>query len=510
MGGRIGKGARFLGKKSQNVLANASFKQKLAAKRMIAGDIKGGARDLFLETVQKEGKPVFDKVYKRFVSYGIDKVTGKFGGKAAFFKEIMPPDSQTNGKENLLISMDQNSKLLQLGTEKIQIFPKKVETGVPSSKTLLEQAVENGTSTNVLYDSSTAAVGDNYYYLRPQLNTGSGFGQRGFTMLGRPSYVTYRDVLQFVDTANLQSAWSEKVRQSALAAILHTRFFLRIRNQAAFQRAKVKVHLLKYSPSSLSSSSDYATDMIQNVFWPNINNQSTTAEERQRKVNFTDQFTNTSLVGAPSTAEGLLNYTGFVAMDTRGPGLMSSGHFKEYYKIVHTSEQILGPGDFMHFTHIHNFGSGIDISKLMGAGSSIDQDKEKEVSYVYLLEYKGMPCEAIYNNPTTGLEQRIGIGPTLLSFEMEKQITFVNAPTSNRELGPIGFATDCLIRVFSHRDVQNSQEGSLRRPFNLPVQRWSNSGSPASGNFGISQMTDRAFLTTVHQAGPGPVTDLIP
>jgi len=424
---------------------------------------------------------------------------------------ITPPNNgvrQKDSTDDTKIVHDVTVKALVLASDPAQEYRRKIETGRPTSKALLRAAKENGKTSRILFDSYNSAVTDGYHFTRKQLTFGTGFNQRGFTVLGVPAFMNYGDVLGVVD-ATVNTGPSVFKMQTLLAGIMSSKTEMLIRNQSAYLTCDVKVHLVSKECGEFN---DPTEDFNKNVSHTDVNAENLPAELRNRRLPVIYQYSSNVYEAGSS---GLAEYfppSRTLSFDTTTKGniLSHSPHFKENYNICGTVTQKLGPGDFFRFSHVHHYGSGFDMANVYAAKAPVgltDPEYAKETSYFYIVEYKGRVCEATYNN-NGQYEARIGTAPVILNTEIRKSVTFANVPTSGVDQSNSGISPRCLVRVFEQSSVPVLT--SARRDFNLNLNQWTVAATPAADTFVIQVGSDKTIRTETHSAGNTNATDIVP
>lgn len=465
------------------------------------------------KSIERQKKPSFDSVAP-FVEEKRRKRDFKIRtsvGTSFHVGPIPPPANgtrQDDSSDDTKMIHKVEVKSIVMGSDPSQEFRRKIETGRPTTKSLLRAAKENGTTRRIIYDSYNSAITDGLHFTRKQLTVGTGFNQRGFTVFGAPAYMTYGDMLGITDT-NLNNTQSAFKMQTLLAGIMSSKTEMLLRNQSAHLRAYVRVHLVSMQCGEVN---DPVLDMSNNVSHGDVNAESIPADLKNKRMPVIYQYTDNRLeTGSTGTVE-LFPPSRTLSFDTTTKGniLGQSPYFKENFKICATVSQNLGPGDFFRFSHVHHYGSGFDLANLYSEKSLTGPDDPgyaKETSYFYIVEYKGHTCEATFNN-AGAFEARIGTAPVLLNAEIRKSVRFVNAPNSGQDQTNSGVAPRCLLRVFEQSSLPNIVE--QRRDFNSDLANWTTITTPALGLYVIQVSSDRTLRGDVNQAGNSNATDIVP
>lgn len=432
-----------------------------------------------------------------------------------------PAGSDDNDKRiHIHVTHDVKVQNLMLGSETVSVFKQKVETGIPSSRALKRLAKENGTTSLTLFDTKVNRQGITpQHYKRDQLTVGTGFDQKGLTVYDENSIVTYKDMFNLMAMEDNATAGVPSISyQKILASVLNTRNEFSIRNQSAHLKAKVIIHLCKYRRGI--SGDSYLFGLANDVFVPDIFGEQSNQGKRT-EIPGIYQFTDTRIESSSVATEGFNNYSLSVDYDPSVPSIFSySPFFKEHYEIVKSEGQMLGPGDFYNFSHVHHFGPGFDITKIYGqapVAGVLENLNDIPTSYFYMIEYVGEQSEISYLNPTdNNFEAHIGRSPVILSLEMKKKITFINSEKNPEDIQASGITTarNMHVRYFNKRDVNLGLipfGGTERlRKFNLPLDKWSTAGTPPAGSYVLAVASDRSIRTDTHAAGNSTATDMVP
>nr|UOF80149.1 putative capsid protein [Cressdnaviricota sp.] len=473
----------------------------------------------------------FDNAYETMTSGVMPKdehitVKGKkrtFGDIAQTATEtlldmITKPETMTAILDKVLgVSYPTSGSTVNLGNDKIFHYRKVFETGAPPSKALRILAKQNGVTTKTIFDTKTAKQSESNsfdFLSRKMLTTGTGFNQRGMTYFGSNSFIDIRDILFNINANPIASAKPEGY-QTILASVLRSRCDFLMRNQSALHKAMVRVMVFKYKNSNEYPTAD-SVALLESCLWPNttLGPDDPTVDDKRDKVVYMYQYNNPRIETLPSNTASIENKIISVDYTTKGQFLKSSTRFRKSFELVHSHTQTLGPGDFYGFSHVHNYGPGVNVMDYLSETTSITQFDTPDLllpsSYVVMFEYKGSQCECTYNNgqPTEQYEQHIGSAPVTLSFEMRKKLTYVNEDLSGADTGTQGFTPNCHVRVFIKQNPDSL--GTKNKEFNLNLEKWVGSTVPAAGFFGITSSTERAFSATTHQAGNAANTDITP
>jgi len=460
--------------------------------------VKGLEKPTFSNVAKFIGDTKSKKNYRIKTSVGVNFSVGK----------ITPPAGlgQEDDGKSIHITHDVKVKTLILGSDPVKQYSKKIETGVPSAKAIVQAAKQNGTTTATLFNTKTATVTDKEYFSRDQLTFGTGFNQKGITVPGDNAYVTYEDMRALTQGTTADEAMAANKLQRIMASVLQSRTEFTLRNQSAHLRAHIKVHLVTHKPG-LNALFSPIEDMNTSVFYSSLTSVDTAA--RRTKIPNSFQYTEGKLESSGSTSETAApNQMFSVDVDPSVSVLNYSPYFKEHFEIVGTVNQMLGPGDFLNFAHVHHYGQGFDITKIYAAApvsNLLDNLRNKPVSYFYMIEYKGYPCEVTYNRAGK-YEHHIGTNPVILSSEMRKKLVYVNPNRSMDALTFVGVEDKMHFRVFT--PTVDAEIGGLNKKFNLNLFDWTGVASPADTKYVIQVASDRTLRTDVHVAGNANASDI--
>lgn len=470
------------------------------------------AIDAIKRRAVKEGLDfAFDQLHKVATSTGSDNLRVTMNGKTKSFGQVPPPTNGDN-REHAKVTMHGPIKLLALGSEKLQVYERSVETGVPTTKTLKGLIKENGKTDYTIFDSKNTSTSDTYNLTRKQLTIGTGFEQRGYTAFGRPTYMITEDIYSKVLDIPPAALPSNVADMRLFASILNSSTEFMFRNQSAYHRAKMKVHLCSYE---YKETNGFAQDPIQaladNVGWYDINQISPLPADQKRKIPVYLQYENQGLSLGNSNESNFPSLAWDIDMTNKGSGIKSSPYFRQHYKIVDTQGVVLGPGDFLKYKHTHHYGGGVDVTAVMAENAVPEfRNISQHLHYFYLLEYVGLPCEVTYatGNNTGGIDYDayIGTSPVILSTEVKKSMSYVNFAMDKVTTTMNTLIPPCHIREFITESNPRRVYG--RRDFNLSLKDWSPLAQPPVGKYVIQVASDRTVRAETHAAGNTTATDI--
>jgi len=471
--------------------------QKVGRIRPSGGNINGIIDIAKRAALAKVTDYAFDKAHSIITNKGSKTLT--VGNKSV---SETPPPTEGPDKPHAKVAIVGKTKLIELGSEKLEMFNRTIETGVPSSKAIKTLGKEQGTVTYQIFDSQNSNTGDGQHFPRAQLNIGTGFNQKGYTAFGRPSYFTYRDMYDYIlDVASIaQPADDSDARY--YASVMKTKSTYTLRNQSAYHRIELNAHLCAYQPQIIGGASDPIGGLANKVFWRTVND--VNQDERRNRVPQRKQYNNAKWY--TSQTENDLSTTLDVDCNVKGSVIRMSPYFRKNYTIVDSQKVILGPGDFLKYNHVHHYGSGIDVTALMTTAENQTVNALSEhMNYFVIWEYKGLPCEVTYNLGGT-FQAYIGTAPVILNTEITKEVTYVantETPLASSNLGP---KRPCHVRIFGNASRAETEFG--RRDFNLPLNSWSSLATPAPGQYVVQVASDRSVRSETHAAGNTGATDI--
>lgn len=457
--------------------------------------------------INKGAELSFDAIAKVVDKLGSKTITLKNGSEAGRINA--PGDDK---REFTKLSTIGNPKVLVLGTDSVKIHRATVDTGIPTSKTLKRMKSQNGVTTLTVFDTKNQGTTSNIKQLRKMLTFGTGFEQRGYKAFGRDFYMTPEDIYTRIGSYSANLVSSAYAEQRVYASILGSTIEYNIRNQSAFLKAKVKVHLCAYANPPILGFEDPIEAIKQRVFWVDADNSAPTENDRQ---DYVPQYLQYGLEKLEVLDENVEKQTKSISanMSNKGAGIATSPYFRENFMIVDTKTFTLGAGDILNYKHNHHYGSGVDLT----AYASNNSDSENGTSmrrllhYFAIIEYVGLPCEAVYWDPSESApdasQQYIGTSPVILSAEFKKSITYLNSPddgvTSNTL--SIGQRQTMHTRIFTKGSLPRAEQQT--KDFNLGVDKWSS--TPGIGLFTVPVMTDRVLQTIVSDKLEEIGTDIV-
>jgi len=445
--------------------------------------------------INKGAEISFDAVAKVINKMGSKTISLKNGSEAG---RINAPDDEK--REFTKLSSISNPKVLVLGTDSVKIHRAKVETGAPTSKALLRMKPQNGVTTLTLFDTKNQGIVETAKQLRKMLTFGTGFEQRGYKGFGRLFYMTPTDIYKRIGDYNQSLVVSSFAEQRLYASVLSSTTEYNIRNQSAFLKAKVKVHLCAYSNPPILGFEDPIEAIKQRVFWVDAgvvgpidaNDQQDYVPQylqygEQKYETLEESDTPTSAISAN--------------VANKGAGIEASPYFRENFMIVDTKTFTLGAGDILNYKHNHHYGSGVDLTAMASNNSTSESGDSlnRLLHYFVLFEYVGLPCEAVYWDPSeagaSASQQYIGTSPVILSAEFKKSITYLNAADDSvsGSTSSVGQRQQMHVRVFTKGSLPRANQST--KDFTLPLEKWSS--SPGIGLYTIPVMSDRVIQTTV-------------
>lgn len=457
--------------------------------------------------INKGAEISFDAVAKVINKIGSKSISLKNGSEAG---RINAPDDEK--REFTKLSTISKPKVLVLGTDSVKIHRAKVETGAPSSKALTRMKPQNGVTTLTIFDTKNQGVVDVAKQLRKMLTFGTGFEQRGYKGFGRFFYMTPYDIYRRIGDFNQSLLMSSYAEQKVYASILNSTTEYNIRNQSAFLKAKVKVHLCAYSNPPILGFEDPIQAIQQRVFWADSGVVGPVdANDQQDYVPQYLQYGEQKFEALDEVDKPTFAIS--ANMCNKGAGIETSPYFRENFMIVDTQAFTLGAGDILNYKHNHHYGSGVDLSAMASNNSTSESGNSlhRLLHYFVLIEYVGLPCEAVYWDPSeigpSTSQQYIGTSPVILSAEFKKSITYLNSGDNSVFSGTDSTGQRQLLhcRVFTKGSLPRAEQQT--KDFTLPLEKWSS--GPGIGLYTIPVMSDRVIQTTVSDKLEEIGTDIV-
>jgi len=346
-------------------------------------------------------------------------------------------------------------KSVMLGASVMQTHKTRLTTGRPTSQSIWKKAKQNGLTRKVLYDSKISEAGEKYFFTRAQLDHSSGFNSRNFVVLGPSAYVTIGD---FAEMANVQPGDTQPTSsdQKAYFEVLDTSTEFQFHNQAAYSSMELKIHLVKQRGK-------LETTPVNRLLIRTIN----TDPNVQEEAHIPTWYQHSAAVFQAGSADPS-DVTRGETLDwdhsLKGPGLTSSDHFQEDYKIVKTVSKKLDAGDIWNFRHTHKYGPGMDatiVYNSMGTGG-LSGERNVPANYFYIFEAKGQVQEAIYYDGTPPARSYIGTGPSYYTLEARKTFRFARQEVPGATASLAGFPEGTMgARVYTNRPLDSENQKEL-------------------------------------------------
>lgn len=462
------------------------------------GDAMGYVAKYYAGKAISAGYPIVAK----FTSEMMDAATKEIGIRSRYeLKRILNPPGLTGRPDRTVPCLTENvvSAVKNIGTIEPKLSHKtKLTTGNPSSKTLLEMAKENGVETRTLFDSKMwgpstqeAPLGD--IINRQVLSHSCGFNCRNFAVLGNLAYVTQRNFVEVAfplveggTTYDVGTGVTSSLSDGrTYASVLETIAEIQLHNQSRFLPIELTVHVVCRSSNyfiidNSEPSINIANELVKLIGEDDMGN----IRSPQR-----DGIPGWYLVGDKRVeADGYQSEFTSWNMLNSGKGLTSSPHFRDNYTIVESKTKTLEPNDSWQFRHEHQFGGGVDVDVIVGnyvQGTSTANNTP--LSYFYIIESKGLPCEGVYVAPGPVKEPRFGTSPGYYFIELRKSIKFVRPAESSRDLIPglqtLGGPREKRIHTRTFTKNENDWVGvNERKPFYRLPEEVGVSINSTSGN----------------------------
>lgn len=468
--------------------------------------------DMLIDSIKKaaiaKGAELsFDAVSKVITQLGSKTLTLGNGSEAG---RINAPDDER--REFSKLSSISKPKVLVLGTDSVKVHRAMIQTGKPTSKALLKMKPQNGFTTLTVFDTKNQGILDTAKQLRKMLTFGTGFEQRGYKGFGRLFYMTPSDIYNRIGAFGQSLVVSKFAEQRLYASVLNSTTEYNIRNQSAFLKAKVKVHLCAYSNPPTLGFEDPIEAIKQRVFWVDAGTPGPLDTNDEQ-----DYIPNYLQYGEQKyeTLEEAEKPTSAISANVinKGGGIEASPYFRENFMFVDTKTFTLGAGDILNYKHKHHYGAGVDLTAMASNNSTSESGDSlhRLLHYFVLFEYVGLPCEAVYWDPSeagaSASQQYIGTSPVILSAEFKKSITYLNSADDSvsSSTDTVGQRQQMHVRVFTKGSLPRAEQSA--KDFTLGLEKWSS--TPGIGLFTIPVMSDRVIQTTVSDKLDEYGTDII-
>lgn len=334
----------------------------------------------------------------------------------------------------------------------------KWETGELPGKSIRATKAQNGSYKKVLYDTmvqDTVSGTPN----RNSLIQSTGFNQRKYFAMNDETYITYADVgTEYNYSSADRPAPSEY--QNVYGNLMNIFQTIRLHNSGSYYPVIVKVHYVTTEKNQITPLGKFRT----------IFNEALGTQDRNAmplRYQFEDR---SDIAGHISSCN----------CSTKGSGIWGSQEAKKGFQKVKTFTKRLSPGDTWELSHKMNFKSGINLSGLFGALNGIVANTS-ELGYYPIIEFQGVPCEAIKNNNTS--ETYIGTSPSFLSVEVKKGLEYVLPDATGTAWTGDGITNRTgSVRVY----IRNDDGSSTMKEKFLPMVDI----GPATGQYTIPTMSD--------------------
>lgn len=396
-------------------------------------------------------------------------------------------------------SMSQRSVLRPgLGGQRHKEKRINLTTGKPTSRVLKQLSKLNGTYRRVLYDTKIPRVDiTGNTSTRDSLTHSCGFNSRNYWVMPPLSYPTMDDVHAFT---NIPIAFNDLqnpgVDARIYASVLEATSQIHIYNQNAYHPMKIKFHMVKpASKNEFRTNPQFFRDEIVPEILPAAIDSPTLIPSGIPAVFL---HSGAVLEGLETDSTGQIHWD----MSNKSSGLMSSAKFRENFHVVETSTCKMEAGEHLQINHKHYFGGGVDLSALLTESVTTGQagDGLNPLSYFYIIESCGYPCEAIHNRFGLGTQQYLGTNPCFYACEYRKMIKYVLSDTRSIALASSSLQGDpnssaIHTRTFtrepySFANVEGSGTGDFNREFFALPADIEDSLPPAVGKTAVPVMSD--------------------
>jgi hypothetical protein len=288
-------------------------------------------------------------------------------------------------------------------------YVSKFHTGNRNSSLAKRLSREHGTKKIWTYDSM---VNDqNSTVFRPKLQVRHGFNQKSQVFFNPE--VAWWTIGELSTEMNLSLNKTDALTQQTLyAQINHMVQRFTLTNSNAYLPVVVKIHLCDFSKVN-SARSQFSGCYSANA---------AIADQTEGRMPNQMLFSRT-----------VDTYRVQSLVDPASSGFRSAEEGKANIKVVKTFTKKLQPNDTWIFDHYHHFGSGMNVTKLLGLIEDTDVDNNTPISYAPIFEQVGRLCEAVNDGVDGNSQSRYtGTAPGTVHFEFKRGYEKVLSPTRNR------------------------------------------------------------------------------
>lgn len=321
-----------------------------------------------------------------------------------------------------------------------KVYTTRFVNGTPMSKALRAMKLMNGSKVSTYFDTMSNAPSQGTS-TRTSLLQSTGFNQRKFFTTTADTYNTYGSIANLFSLSTKDI--SDDSMQSVYGMVTKTKNNLTLHNSGTAYPVIVKVH---YCTNDPTQSTDGPPGIIQSC----INSNITIQQELAVPIRY--QFSNLAQNGYIEGADFSL----------KGSGLWGATEWKARGKVVKSFTKRLSPGDTWKLTEQFDFGSGINLSSLLGAQDNPNVSMSNAFSYWPVVEFHGVQAEAIYNGGATNTF--IGTSPSWLSVEASSSVEYILPSTTAADWTGDDGVTDSIpaMKVYTRAD-------NVIKEFNLDV-----------------------------------------
>lgn len=361
-----------------------------------------------------------------------------------------------------------------------------VETGVPSSKSLMRVKKNNGARNLTLFDSeigSLTPIGDEFK------DRSCGFNSKELFLLPPAAYVNVQDVLIEAGKNLLNEVDRQQELESIYASVLNQTEEFTFHNQSAFLPLQLKIHLIDKEDKAVP---DVPGRMLMlNTF--HLDKNFSTGLQDTDRIPRAYQYSDIIPIVESSAPE---RFAYEVHLSNNINPFKESNYFKNNFTVAKTYTKRIEPGSTFEFKHVHHFGSGLDLKSLVNVGSPQKPGRLLPTGYMYMFELCGYPCEAVRQADATTVTSHIGTSPCWYHFEFKKKLNYVRAGTNlNDDITITGATTPMHYRAWTKSHLERSS-GPNTDPIvdkiihGLPSQIAASEASLQVGEFAIPIVTD--------------------
>lgn len=390
------------------------------------------------------------------------RMKGKMGGEQITYAPL-PSDLGTMTREVAPV-VERNTEVIRAGSNASNlgnIYRVKVETGVPTSRSIIRSGKQNGTRTMCFNDTRLqpdVILGTGAEYDRLDLTVKYGFNEKTTWCPGRFAHISLNDLQNLFEISTLSTfsdADDERSVQRIYADVHHWIQTMKIMNVNRYIDSKVKVYLVKQNNQKV-----LPVDTVTQAFNGSKNVQDRgTIPVRWQTADVTQSNT-------AAFAKSIANV---------GVSWRDSSEAQTHFEVIKTFSKKLKPGEAFEVKHIHHMGPGLRIDQVTQQLRDSNQYDAKYAPFYFMLfEVEGVNCEAIKADTRT--YRRMGTAPGLVLAETktEGKFSMANVQTQinsdNDGTDQSGYSKyNINYRVFTDRE--QARFNDLGAPFHVPFDK---------------------------------------